>query len=194
VKARDKPFATERVLRLRYRVESWPALLDRLAALNYRAAIVGPEGSGKTTLLEDSAPRLEERGFAVLRLFVNRDNRTCRPAVFGALRTNVTSSTIVLLDGAEQLSVLQWLRVRLITRRAAGLVITSHRPGLLPTLMECRTSPELLGGLMHELLATRLNRTQPVRPPCSASTTGICAMCCARSTMKRPRLGQSSTT
>jgi hypothetical protein len=152
VKARDNPFATARVLRLRYRVQSWPALLDRLAGFNYRAAIVGREGSGKTTLLEDFAPRLEERGFAVLRLFVNRDTERAGPAVFGALRTNVTSRTIVLLDGAEQLSVLQWLRVRLITRRAAGLVITSHRPGLLPTLMECRTSPELLGGLMHELL------------------------------------------
>jgi hypothetical protein len=41
--------------------------------------------------------------------------------------------------------------VRLRTRRAGGLVITSHRPGLLPTLFECTTSPELLAEIVGEL-------------------------------------------
>jgi hypothetical protein len=71
------------------------------------------------------------------------------------LRTRIDPSTIVLLDGAEQLSAWQWYRVRKITRHAAGLVITSHQRGLLPTLIECRTSPELLDALMHELLGDK---------------------------------------
>jgi hypothetical protein len=41
--------------------------------------------------------------------------------------------------------------LRLRTRRAGGLVITSHRPGLLATLFECETTPELLAGIVREL-------------------------------------------
>lgn len=60
--------------------------------------------------------------------------------------------TIILLDGAEQLSRWQWFRLRRQTRQAAGLVITDHAPGRLPTLLECRTSPELLSEIVSELL------------------------------------------
>jgi hypothetical protein len=34
---------------------------------------------------------------------------------------------------------------------AAGLIVTSHLPGLLPTLHECRTTPELLAAIVGEL-------------------------------------------
>ncbi|HYN20696.1 MAG TPA: hypothetical protein VE078_07040, partial [Thermoanaerobaculia bacterium] len=57
----------------------------------------------------------------------------------------------VLLDGADLLGPLSWLRVRWCCRRAGGLVITSHRPGLLPTLLECETTPELLAEIVNEL-------------------------------------------
>jgi hypothetical protein len=56
-----------------------------------------------------------------------------------------------LLDGAEQLS---WPRKRTLlrtTRHGGGLIVTTHRAGLLPTLYQCRTSPQLLGGLLEEL-------------------------------------------
>ena len=46
--------------------------------------------------------------------------------------------------------------MRFRTRRAGGLVITSHRPGLLPTLFECETSPELLAGIVGELAGSEV--------------------------------------
>ncbi len=65
--ARDNPFAVQRVLTIRYRFldGSWGDLLERLAALGFRAALVGPHGHGKTTLLEDLGARLDGRGFRV---------------------------------------------------------------------------------------------------------------------------------
>jgi polynucleotide 5'-kinase involved in rRNA processing len=70
VRARDNPFRTERVLRVRFRLPSgtWDDLLARFEALGRRAAIVGPQGSGKTTLLEDLAPRLRARGYSIREL------------------------------------------------------------------------------------------------------------------------------
>ena len=35
--------------------------------------------------------------------------------------------------------------------QSGGLVIACHRPGLLPTLVECTTSVELLAALVREL-------------------------------------------
>lgn len=153
MRARDNPFASDRVLEVRYRLPdgwTWEGLLDRLAGLDWRAAIVGPHGRGKTTLLEDLAPRLEARGFRVRTLNLwdehprlNREDRV-------RLR-DLGPRDFVLLDGAEQLGRLSWLYLKLRCRRAGGLLITSHRPGLLPTLLECRTSPELLAGIVREL-------------------------------------------
>jgi hypothetical protein len=149
----DNPFAVQRVLEIRYRLPSgltWEDLLDRLAALRWRAAIVGPHGHGKTTLLGDLAPRLEARGFRV-RTISLREAHPRLGREDQALIRSLGPEDVLLLDGAEQLGWLSWLGLRLRTRRAGGLVITSHRTGLLPTLYECRTSPELLAGIVEEL-------------------------------------------
>lgn len=149
----DNPFAVQRVLGIRYRLPSgltWEDLLGRLAALRWRAAIVGPHGHGKTTLLEDLAPRIADRGFRVrtvsLREAHPRLDRTDEEAI-----RSLGPRDVLLLDGADQLGWLSWAAVRLRTWRAGGLVVTSHRPGLLPTLYECETSPELLAGIVGEL-------------------------------------------
>jgi len=65
MKARDNPFSSDRILGIRYRLQdlTWEQLWLRLADMDYRGALVGPQGSGKTTLLEDLASALGERGF-----------------------------------------------------------------------------------------------------------------------------------
>jgi len=66
VKARENPFASERIIHaIRYTHADGDVgtVVARLAALRYRAAIVGPHGAGKTTLLEDLACELERRGY-----------------------------------------------------------------------------------------------------------------------------------
>lgn len=154
MRARENPFTVQRVLEIRYRLSgiSWDELLERLAALRFRAAIVGPHGHGKTTLLEDLGARLAGRGFRVRAVTLHEGNRRLAAPQRRELFKDLAPSDLLLLDGAEQLGRLVWLEVRTRARSAGGLVITSHRPGLLPTLYECRTTPELLAGIVSELL------------------------------------------
>lgn len=153
MRARDNPFAVERVQAIRYRPHNttFDQILTRLHELNYRAAIVGPEGSGKTTLLEDLQPLFRDKGIQTVLVFVNDtspfDSLTCR-----RLLSELTRKQIVLIDGADLIRRSDWslLKRRTITH-AHGLVITSHQPGLLPTLVECSTSAALLRELVAEL-------------------------------------------
>jgi hypothetical protein len=153
LRARDNPFAVQRVLEIRYRLPAgltWEGLVDRLAALRWRAALVGPHGRGKTTLLEDLAPRLTALGFRVRTITLQEAHPRLTLQERSLLRA-LGPGDILLLDGAEQLGRLAWLLVKLRCRRAGGVVVTSHRPGLLPTLLECETTPELLAGIVSEL-------------------------------------------
>ena len=146
--ARDNPFSTDRVLAVRYRPQGWewPALLERLAAMQFRAAIVGPRGSGKTTLLEDLCARLESRGRRCRMIRLSTDSRRVDAA------STLRPHDILILDGAEQLSALHWALLRWQTRGPGGLIITTHAPGQLPTLLETRTTPQLLAGIVADLI------------------------------------------
>jgi len=63
------------------------------------------------------------------------------------------SSQVLMLDSAGLLNFWNWQWLRLKTRHHAGIVITSHRAGRLPTLIRCETSPELLESLVNQLTA-----------------------------------------
>ena len=154
MRARDNPFSTDRVLQVRYRPRgwTWDGLLERLARLEYRAAIVGPEGRGKTTLLEDLEPHLRARGFGVKHLRLTREQPAFDRSWLRDFFTHVTPNDVLLFDGAEQLGRLAWWRFRRLARAARGLVITSHRPGLLPTLVECETDAGLLAEIVRDLV------------------------------------------
>jgi hypothetical protein len=154
MKARDNPFAVERIQTIRYRPlhTTFEQMFSRLRELNYRAAIIGPEGSGKTTLLEDLQPLLERKGLRTRLVFVNDtsgfDSPACR-----RLLSELTQDTLLLLDGADLIRRWDWsLLKRHTITHAYGLVITSHRRGLLPTLIECSTTPALLKDIINDLL------------------------------------------
>ncbi|MCA9075445.1 MAG: hypothetical protein KDA93_10450 [Planctomycetaceae bacterium] len=135
-------------------------LLHRLEALNFRAAIVGPEGSGKTTLQEDMAYELITRGHTIRWLRLNWENRRTVTKLIEDLFSTSSERDLLFVDGAEQMGALRW---RLFTRRAdryGGLVINTHAAGRLPTLWECQTTPELLSCLIDELLAS--NSSLPI--------------------------------
>lgn len=151
--ARDNPFAADRVLRVRYRPQgwTWEQLLARLAGLGHRVAIVGPEGRGKTTLLEDLGGRLRDGGWGVKHVGLSRETRALPRAFLRRFFDELSGRDVVLLDGAEQLNRLAWWDFARRSKRAGGLVITSHRAGLLPTLVECETSVELLRGIVEDL-------------------------------------------
>ena len=154
MRARDNPFKTDSVLGVRYRLRdrTWGELLGQLRRLGYRAAVVGPHGSGKTTLLEDLEPHLASLGFSVIRLRLDDQTRRFERGFLRSLFRNLGERDLLLFDGAEQMGRLAWLRFKSEAKRAGGLIITSHRRGRLPTLIECDTSPELLGEIIRELI------------------------------------------
>jgi hypothetical protein len=156
MKARVNPFRTDRVQGVRYRMrgETLEDLLDRLRKLGYRAAIVGPKGTGKTTLLEDLELALAALDFEVIRLRLDDRNGSFPRGFLNRFFSEMSKRNVILFDGAEQMSRLELRRFKRRSKRAGGLVITSHRPGMLPTLRECATSPELLHDIIAELLGT----------------------------------------
>ena len=133
--------------------ETWrDALLDRLIRRGGRGALVGPKGLGKTTLLEAMGRDLARRGYRVVWLRLSCERRAVD---WRTLRRDLNPGgkcLALLLDGAEQLNLARWWRVRLLARRATVLLVTTHRPGRLPTLHRHAASPELLGDLVRALL------------------------------------------
>jgi hypothetical protein len=154
MRAGDNPFNVQKLRSLRYRLagQTWNDLLDRLAALDWRAAIVGPHGHGKTTLLQDLMPRLEARGFRIRSVMLHTGGRRLGREQRDLLFRDLDPRDILCVDGAEQLGRWSWLALRLRSRAAGGLLITSHRHGLLPTLVNCETTPDLLAGIVRDLL------------------------------------------
>ena len=146
----DNPFASHRVEGLAFRSPG-PAvaeLASRVESLGGRVAIVGPEGSGKTTLLRQLAHVLPGESVDVGIPGGCPDPwRTAR----AQLPRSLSREHAVLVDGAEQLGPVAWRRFLGATRPAGCLVVTLHRPGRLPTLIECRTDHELLRDLVREL-------------------------------------------
>ena len=153
LRARDNPFSTDRVLRLRYwfTTEDWTRLQETLVRHRGRGAVVGEKGSGKTTLLEDLAIRLRHGGKDVTLIRLSVEAPTLpgmyNPTFYASLGRN----DAVLLDGAEQLPLTRWWQFRWQTRRAGIVVITTHHAGRLHTLRNCTTSPELLCDLVSSL-------------------------------------------
>jgi hypothetical protein len=154
MRACDNPFNVDCVSAIRYRPfgTTFEEIFGQLDAMDYRAAIVGLEGTGKTTLLEDLQPALERRGRRTRMVFVNDtsplDRRACHQ-----LLSRLASDEVVLLDGADAIGYTMWLSLkRRILSHAAGLVITTHCLGRLPTLIHCTTTPELLADIVADLL------------------------------------------
>ncbi|MEN6337716.1 MAG: hypothetical protein ABFE01_25970 [Phycisphaerales bacterium] len=143
MRARDNPFATDRIHAIRHRPQSISVtgLLTELKELGYGTAIVGPYGSGKTTLLDDLERVLAGEGIKSHMVVVNDTSPLPDPPC-QRLLSELTRDELLLLDSADLVPRSGWslLKGHTITH-AYGLVITSHRPGLLPTLIGCTTSP-----------------------------------------------------
>lgn len=174
MRAADNPFRAERIEALRFRHgPSVDDLLRRLQEQHGRGALVGPKGHGKTTLLLELAGRLRELGWKTPLVRLDTEwprsgsglaEHFSRAAIEAGLPsegkaapfradTEMETKVVWFLDGAEQLGFLDWRWALSRTRHADGFVVTTHRPGRLATLHECRTSPELLRELAGELLA-----------------------------------------
>lgn len=153
VLAKDNPFATERVLRERYRLDDagWAELMKQWETLGRRGALVGPHGSGKTTLLEDLAVRLERDGWRPVWVRLSAEFSRLPERCDAGFFAGLSGKDVVLVDGAEQLGLVAWWIFRYRVRRAGGLVVTTHRAGRLATLRRCGTTAALLRELVAAL-------------------------------------------
>ena len=156
----ENPFASHRIDGLAYRGKGLGvgSLCRRLERLGGRAAIVGPEGSGKTTLLEQLANTLAADSVLVT---IHRGSGRPWHAARAQLPLSVTPQHAVLVDGAEQLGPIAWFRLMRVTRSARFVVATLHRPGRLPTLVECDTDHDLLRELVMELAPSDAPSIEP---------------------------------
>jgi hypothetical protein len=157
VKPHENPFRADRVESIAFRppATDGEAIWARLVKLNFRAAIVGPHGTGKTTLLDEIATRLEQMenaGQPVRREFITQDIKPQFGQFGRSWRASLDPDEIVCFDGADHLPWWVWRRVRRATQRCAGLIVTSHTPGMLEPLLETTSSPALLKALTVELL------------------------------------------
>lgn len=153
IKARNNPFAAQRMDKLAYRFfsGSWDDLLLKLKQNNYRGAIIGPYGSGKTALLEQLGTRLRKEGRQLFQIFVNTDSPYLNFDQWKGLWDSAGPDTLILVDGADLLPTWQRGLLKLISGRAKGLVTAGHSPLGLPVLSENQTSIKLLDKLLDEL-------------------------------------------
>jgi hypothetical protein len=156
----DNPFACHRIEDLGYWCERFSVgdLGPRIRELGGRVAIVGPKGSGKTTLLQELENVVFGEPIQVrIRGGCGRPWREAR----AQLPRPVHPNQVVLVDGAEQLGPFAWRRLLHAVRPARCLVVTLHRPGRLPTLIECRTDHRLLRELVTELAPAHASALEP---------------------------------
>jgi len=146
----DNRFASRRIDRLGYlfRGSDPDTLVEILHRQGGRGAIIGPHGSGKTTLMEALASRLTG---TIVRIRLNTQTTAPARRARAQLPADLGRRHTILIDGAEQFGRWPWWRLGHRLRDAGIVVITSHRPGRLPTLHRCTTDPALLRDLVHEL-------------------------------------------
>lgn len=118
---------------------TWEQLEERWQETGHRAAIIGPHGVGKTTLLESWQKRLEGKGEQVLRIFLNRQERTFTNEVL----EKIERATVLLVDGAEQLT---WRRRRQLVKFAEGKawLETRHYQAGFPVIADLQPNRALL--------------------------------------------------
>ena len=147
-------------------------LVAQLAANGWWGEIVGPHGSGKSTLLEALRPALLAMRADIDCTTISRWSRVVAsaelPRWLGRKPLALATPTLVIIDGYEQLGWLQRLLLKRRCRRAgAGLLVTSHAPTGLPTLITL--APDLL--LVQQLVATLCERTSAQITPADVTAS-----------------------
>ncbi len=152
------------------------ANLDRC---RFRGAIVGAHGVGKSSLLEHLVPRVgsivyrrdaegnETRPHEVVgrpkRAITWLQLRRSAPRTMQLPWSALKPTDLLILDGYEQLR--GWRRAWVVWRTRAcrlGLLVTSHRHTLLPTICQLHLDAKLAQQIIQQLLAShaRVNHSR----------------------------------
>jgi hypothetical protein len=154
MKARNNPFSTGRTTNLPYIFSDGNCIEDlcrKFGELNYRGAIVGPKGCGKSTLMREMRDVLSQENI-IHYVYVNDSEPLARNEQ-KRIEAALCPGSIVLLDGADMLGYRQWKCFkREVCKCAKGMLIISHKSGLLPTLIECSGDLTVFKRFAAELL------------------------------------------
>lgn len=154
MKARENPFRSERLSTLVFRPEGgdFERLLERVSALPFRGALVGPEGSGKTTALEELERRLRRNGRETTFLSLGSLPLGAILVLLFHTSRKARGASVLLIDSAERIPRALWPLAKLFVRPWGGVIVTSHTTGRFPTIAELRTTPALLDELLEDLV------------------------------------------
>jgi len=151
----ENPFCSRRVRpgALPYRFaagETAAGLVRRLGRSGWRGQIVGPHGSGKSALLAALVPAIEEAGRPTFAIELHDGQR--RLPLSLRRTPGLDGSTVLIIDGYEQLSHWQRFRVRrFCRRRGLGLLVTAHTAVGLPELWQTASDLELARQIVEQL-------------------------------------------
>ena len=136
-------------------------LISKLAAYQWHGAIVGPHGSGKSTLLESIKPAIVAAGRSIHAISLRNGQRRL-PRGFFTTRA-IGADVLIIIDGYEQLGWPAYLHVALrCFATGAGLLVTSHKPVHIPTLIRLAPDIRLVEQLVDDLsteVSTTITRT-----------------------------------
>lgn len=125
-------------------------LVERLERSGWRGEIVGPHGSGKSTLLAALLPLVAKRGWEIQRYDLHNGERWLPR---GWLSRLCASSTLLVIDGYEQLGHLERWRVRRAMKGPnRGLLVTAHESVGLPRLWTTTIDVDRAQALLTRLL------------------------------------------
>jgi energy-coupling factor transporter ATP-binding protein EcfA2 len=132
--------------------QSAEQLVEKLAVQQWRGAIIGPHGSGKSTLLETIKLALSAAGRNIRAISLHDCQRSLPRHFLDAYASD--PSSLVIIDGYEQLGWTARLLLRLRCRStSAGLLVTSHTPVRIPTLVRLAPDRQLVEELVDNLCA-----------------------------------------
>jgi hypothetical protein len=161
----SNPFSTARTRpgAIAYRFaegDSLTTLVETLQTHGWRGQIVGPHGSGKSTLLAAFDAAWDRYGRQPLQFTLHDGQRQLASSFWR--RRDIDAATQIMIDGYEQLSQSQRLRLRLLCRhRRCGLLVTTHRPVRLPLIHRTQVDLQTVQSIVNHLTSDRDWRVTP---------------------------------
>ncbi len=127
------------------------SLLGRLKENGWWGEIIAPHGSGKSTLLHAIEQQLVACGRKIDVYSLNSD----KPVIDWAHQSVKPwdATTQVIIDGYEQLSWWNAMRLqRMVKQAGAGLLVTGHKRGRLPPLIDLTPTLATAQAIVDRLL------------------------------------------
>ncbi|MDA7503691.1 AAA family ATPase [bacterium] len=153
MKAKDNPYRVERIhsLPFLFSDQDFDRFYQVVEDHNFRGAIVGPHGSGKTTLVENLIKEFQSRQIQITHCRLKDDGQSANYIRLRKWIDQAPSDSILILDSAGLLSWWKWRGLLKESAKYKGLIITTHQPGRLTTLINTKPTFETLQSVIVHL-------------------------------------------